>query len=103
MFLFTPILLTKTFHPFPVPIARAFFVLPRKPSSTRCPDRSTFFAPVIFLGPGSLPSQERKVHMERESKREWFQGTYMSIARVAVEEGGGPLGWRAAPRLFAHK
>ena len=33
--------------------------------------------------------------MKKEVKRDWLQGTYLSIARVAVEEGNGLLGWEA--------
>ena len=28
-----------------------------------------------------------------ESKKDWLSGVYMPVARIAVEEGNGVLGW----------
>ena len=38
-------------------------------------------------------AQERKVQRKSESKKDWLSGVYMPVARIAVEEGNGVLGW----------
>jgi hypothetical protein len=45
------------------------------------------------LSDANLPAQEKAEYKESETKRQVLDGRYMSIARVAVEEGGGELGW----------
>ncbi len=45
------------------------------------------------LSDANLPAQEKSEYKESETKRQVLDGRYLSIARVAVEEGGGELGW----------
>ena len=37
------------------------------------------------------------MHSKKETKSEFKQGKYRPIGRIAVEEGGGILGWQQAP------